>query len=290
LFSFAGVRMADNMHTSPVLEVHTWKESRTQRKMHEATMTQRIALGGMQTERDTADRHIGPSRGAEQHRIEVDEEVFVLPIESILSIKYSTEIKKGHTVAKNVRLKTPPPPVKLSCCEKIGQWCKTTFCCCGCCDDPKAKVHVEPEQIMTTITDKEAERKILITIEYVHYSNIDTPSHVRVLGTTDQLEFYKEHLHIETLKFYLLDNYEYEQTDFDLKRMQASTLCRLVTQLKTMTGHYPDESTLQMIIGKRDNLAIGDPSKETIVPLVGPGTSTTHLQISASEKAIEDRT
>jgi hypothetical protein len=254
--------------------------------MNEATVTQRVALGGMQTERDNADRHIGPSRGAENHKIELEEDVLVIPIESILSIKYSSEVKKGHTEFKNVRLKTPPPPIKLSRCETIRQWCNKTFCCCR--HDSKSQVHIEPEKIMTTISGHEAERKILITIEYLRYSNIDTPSHVRVLGTTDQLAYYKEHLFTDTLKFYLLDNRDLEPEDFDLKRMQASTLCRLVTQLKTMVGHYPDEPTLQMIIGKRDHLAIGDPPRETIQRLVGSGRTTTELELSVPKQAIED--
>jgi hypothetical protein len=46
--------------------------------------------------------------------------------------------------------------------------------------------------------------------------------------------------------------------------MQGSTLCRLVTQLKSMVGRYPDESTLEMIISSQYNLAIGDPPQETI--------------------------
>jgi len=276
--------MADNIHTSPVLEVHTWRKSRSQKIMNEANMTQRMALGGMQTERDTADRHVGPSRGAEQNRIEIEEEVIFIPIESIILIKYASEVKKGHTEFKNVRLRTPPPPVQLSCCQKISKCCKTFWCC----DNSKGQVHTEPEQIMTRVADQEAERKILITIEHLHYSNIDTPSHIRVLGTTDQLEFYKERLRTDTLTFYLLESYDFEQADFDLKRKQASTLCDLVTQLKTMVGHYPDESTLQMIIGKPEIMAIGDPPKETMERLVGPGIITNQLQLAVPIQAIED--
>ena len=235
----------------------------------------------MQTDRDNADRHLGPSRGGERRRMERDEEVIVLPVESIISIKYSSEIKKEETEHRNVRLRTPPLPIKLGCWQRISQWCNKTFCCCCCCNDSKGQVHHEPEQIITTISNQEAERKILITMEYIRYSNIDTPSHVRVFSPSDQFDFYRRNFHkIEPLEFYLLDNYDFEQADFDFKRMQASTLCRLVTQLKAMIGHYSDEPTLGMIIGKRGNLAVGDPPQETIGRLTGSGRITISIEVT----------
>jgi hypothetical protein len=229
-------------------------------------MTQRVALGGMQTERDNADRHLGPSRGTERQREEKDAELTVIPIESILSMKYSSEVKKGQTEFKHVRLATPAPFVRPSCCERVCQWCKT-FCCCN---DSKIQVHTGPEQIIKTISNREAERKILITVDYIHYSNIHTPSHVRVLSVPDQAAFYKEHIDIDTLQFYLLDNHDFEEADFDAKKMQAATICRLVTQLKSMIGHYPDEPTLDQIIGKHGILTIGDPPQGTIQRLDVP--------------------
>jgi hypothetical protein len=62
----------------------------------------------------------------------------------------------------------------------------------------------------------------------------------------------KKHLHTDILKFYLVDDCDLQQDDFDLKRTQASTICRLVTQLKTIVGHYPDEQTFQKIINKNE--------------------------------------
>ncbi len=279
------MRTVDNIYTSPVIEIHVWRKSTTQTAVNEATMTQRVALGGMQTARDNADRHLGPSRGAERRRIELEEVVIVIPIESIISINYSSEIKKGETEYRNVRLETPPPPIQISCNKRCSRWCCTTFCCR---DDTTKKIQPKPEEIITIISNQEAERKILITIEYLRYSNIDTPSHIRVLSPADQVAFFKEHLHTDTLTFYLLDNLDFEQDDFDLKRMQASTLCRLVTQLKTMIGHYPDEPTLQIIIGKQDSLTVGDPPKETIGRLTGPGRITASLELAIPVQAIEN--
>jgi hypothetical protein len=159
-------------------------------------------------------------------------------------------------------LKTPPPPVELSCCGKLSQWCSKTVCCC--CDNSKNQVHRFSEQIVTTISGKEAVRRILIIIEYIRYSNINTPSHIRVLGSDDQLTFYKERLHADTLQFYLLDNHDFENNDYVLKQAQAASLCRLVTQLKAMVGQYPDAAALEKIGGKRDDLVIGEPPNEAI--------------------------
>jgi hypothetical protein len=213
----------------------------------------------MQTQRDNADRHIGPSRGVEQQITEREEEVIVIPIESITLIKSSSEVKREETKRKNLRLSTPPPPVKLSCCGKVSQWCSKTFCCC--CNDSKTQVHTGPEPIITTIANQEAGRKILITIEYMRYSNVHIPSTVRVLSPTGQQNFNKEQLQKETLIFYLLESHEYEHTDFELKQAQASTLCRLVTQLKAMAEHYPDEATLNQIMHKRENSLFGEKPK-----------------------------
>ncbi len=43
-FSCIRVRMTGNTHTSPVIEVHTWKKSASQRTTNEATMSQRVAF------------------------------------------------------------------------------------------------------------------------------------------------------------------------------------------------------------------------------------------------------
>jgi hypothetical protein len=258
----------------------------TQTAFSEATVSQRVALGGIQTERDAADRHLGPTHGAERRNIDIDEQIIVLPIESILSIKYSSEVKKGHTEFRHARLEASLPPVKLSCCKSCSQWCGKTFCCRKY---PNNRIRNGPEQIMTMISGQEAERWILITIEYVRYSNIDTPSHLRVLSIDAQHAFYKENLHKDILEFYLIDNNEYEQADFDLKRKQGATLCRLVTQLKSMVGHYPDEATLEIIIGKHETLTIGDPPKESIERMIGTGTAIKSSQVTVPLQTIKNK-
>jgi hypothetical protein len=247
-----------------------------QTNLNQATLSQRVALGGIQTQRDNADHHIGPLRGVEHRKIELDEEIQCIPIESIISIKYSGEIKKELTEQMHTRLRTPPPQYQLSCCQKLNQWCCTTFCCC--CKDSKNQVHVDSGQTIAQIIGEKGERVILITIEYIRYNNINTPSYFNALATTDAAIYYKENLHTDTLKFYLLNNQDFDQTNFDLKRVQGATLCRLVTQLKAMAGEYPDEPTLESIIRKQEIQVIGDPPQETMNRLVGPGTTMIKLE------------
>jgi hypothetical protein len=259
-----------------------------QSNVNEATVCGRVALGGMQTERDNADRHVGPLRGTEHRKFELEEEILYIPIESIISIKYSGEIKKELTEQTHLRINTPPPPVDLSCCDKMSQWCCKTFCCCCCCNDSKNQVHNGPQRTNVQVVGEKGQRVILITIEYIRYSNIDTPSYFGALATTDAAAYYKDHLHTDTLKFYLVNNQDFEQVDFDSKRIQGATLCRLVTQLKTMAGKYPDEPTLESIINKHEIQAIGDPPKENLDRLVGHGSNTISLEARVPLQAIQD--
>ncbi len=103
-----------------------------------------------------------------------------------------------------MHLRIPPLPIKLSYCQRIDQRCDKTFCWCYI--DSKRQIHHEPEQIITTISNQEAERKILIKMECIRYIDIDTPSRIRVLSPSDQLDFYKDNFHKDALKYCLLDN------------------------------------------------------------------------------------
>ena len=41
--------MMDNSYTSPVLEIHTWRKSMMRATLNRASVSQRAALGGIQT-------------------------------------------------------------------------------------------------------------------------------------------------------------------------------------------------------------------------------------------------
>ena len=233
-------------------------------------------MGGLQTQRDNANRSTNPVRGVTHLKAEVDESTVLIPVESILSIQYSTEIKKGCTETQCI-VRDIPRQVEYSCCDRVKNWCHRAFCCC--CDGEKLKKQEsKPDKIVTTVTDEHAERKIIVTIEYVHYSNIHTPSHIRVLQTSDQAEFYQKRLHSETLKFYLTVSRQTEQDNFHIRQKEAAMLCRLVTQLKSMIGHYPDEQTLEQIVNKRSALTIGEPPTETI-QRINPAGSITNVNL-----------
>jgi hypothetical protein len=257
-----------------------------QSNMNRATMSQRVALGGIQTERDSADRHLGPLRGVEHRQIELGEEIQCIPIESIISIKYSGEVKKELTEQAHARIRTPPPPVQLSCCQKMSQWCSKTLCCC--CNESNNQVHINPDHTTVQVVDEKGERFILITIEYIRYSNINTPSYFGALATTDAAAYYKDHLHTDTLKFYILNNHDFEQADFDLKRAQGATLCRLITLLKAMSGQYPDEAALADIINKHEIQTVGDSPRENLDKLIGHGRATASLELRVPVHALQN--
>ncbi len=225
-------------------------------------------------------------RGTENLKVELDEEIQCVPIDSIISIKYEGEVKKELTEQKHARLNTPPPSVPLSCCDRVSRWCCRTCCCC--CNDSSNQVHIDPGRTITQIVGEKSERVILITIEYIRYHNIDTPSYFRALAATDAAVYYKEHLHTDTLKFYLINNQDFEQTDFDSKRAQGAALCRLVTQLKAMAGQYPDGSILENIISEHEIQVVGDPPKETMERLVGPGRTSASLEARITPQAIQN--
>jgi hypothetical protein len=283
---YVGVRKLDNSYTTPVLEIHTWRKEMKQSNLNRTTTSQRVALGGLQTQRDNADRHTGPLHGTEHRQIELGEEIQCIPIESIISIKYSGEVRKELTEKVHTRIPTPPPSVRLSCCQKVNQWCSKTFCCC--CNKSKNQVHIDSGRTVVEIVGEKGERVILISIEYIRYHNINTPSYFNALATADATSYYKDHLHTDKLNFYLLNNQDFDQTDFNLKRAQGSTLCRLVTLLKAMDGEYPDESTLENIIDKHEIQTIGDPPKETMDKIVGHGTTTTTVETRVPLQALQN--
>lgn len=270
-----GARTKDGSYTSPVLEIRTWKKFQMQSNAVQMTVNQRVALGGMQTERDNADRDLGPTAGSERRYFEREEEIIVIPVESILSIKITDEVKKGQTQIIHIR-REKTPEIKLSCCGKIKKWCAVTFCCCDCSDCCRRyhdrwnkKIQPKPPQLIPQITNRTAERRILVTIEQIHYSNIHTPSHTRVLTVPDQTGFFKERFQPELLLFYLLDDANFDEKQFDSYRMQAAILCRLVTELKAMIGSYPDESALKELITKRSLFSTGDIPNEALEELAG---------------------
>ena len=112
---------------------------------------------------------------------------------------------------------------------------------------------------------------ILMKITYIRYSNADTPSYLRALPSDASATFLRENFHQETLKFYLLNSKEFEQENYEIKRAQGASLCRLVTQLKAMAPYYPDQPALEQIIVKEQVHAFGDRPQDNLDTLVRVG-------------------
>jgi hypothetical protein len=142
--------------------------------------------------------------------------------------------------------KLPIPVEDEGCCNK---------CRCWCC---RKKKLVELIRRTNTVVEQEAERVITITIEYSKYSNPDTPSNARLLSNEHQAYYYKEKFQPNTiLKFYLINNTEFDKKNFDSRRQEAEVLCRTVMQLKGMKNDYPSENDLEKILDQSHKRTFG---------------------------------
>jgi hypothetical protein len=124
-----------------------------------------------------------------------------------------------------------------------------------------------------------AARTIVVTIEHLRHSLIDTPSNVRVLAHEKQHDFYQKHLAVEPLKFYYLNNAEYEGDGYKKQLEESEALARVVMQLKAMIDHYPDATQLQQIVFQQHVHLFGIEPKENILALEGSGTVAAAVQI-----------
>ena len=151
-------------------------------------------------------------------------------------------------------IELPIPRQQESCCDALR------CCCC------RKKILVKNVQRKKVHKETEAQRVITMNIEYSKYSNPNTPSHTRLLDTQAQLEYYKKKFDAEkTLKFYLVNNTEFDPANFEVKKKEAETLSRTVMQLKGMRDHYPSERDLDVILGLNYKQAFGDLYKEPSV-------------------------
>ncbi|CAF1552077.1 unnamed protein product, partial [Didymodactylos carnosus] len=194
---------------------------------------------------------LGPVSTSKEENMSADEEVIIIPVEDILSIKYTSDIKK-HVKAQDHSRLVPVADTK-GCCD--------AFRCC-CCKKKK----VEPIRENTIIESKDAQRVITVHIEYSKYSNLDSASNARLLSSADQVAFYKNAFKPDiTLKFYLINNTEFEQANFNRKKEQAENLCRTIMQLKAMkVNNYPNPEELQKIIHQPISEVFGDPLEERV--------------------------
>jgi hypothetical protein len=193
-----------------------------------------------------------------QGNIGIDEEIQMIPVEDIISIKVASEIK---IVVDNQTTRTAKdlPPEDLSCCETLQKCCIRRVCYC-CCTEKK----VAPEFVENTQRTEKAARRIVVTIKHVRHSNVDTPTNVRVLSAIRQAAFYEEQLAVDTVKFYYLHNTEVEKNEYNKQLQDSETLARIIIQLKAMNGHYPDVPQLEQIINQQQIRLFGIELDETL--------------------------
>lgn len=210
-----------------MLSVHICNRSAsaTQTNIAEATIDN-------QPKRRSPTYQIGTTQNSTEANLSFDEQVLIIPVEDILSICYRTDTKK------ELKIQTTSKPIRRSWKKKRG--------CCRCADDEES----EPEhRTNETIENKSAKRVIVVTIEYLRYGRIDTPSHVRILNESDRVAFYRSRMNVDILQFYLLISEESNPNQFNLQRKQAETLSCLITCIKQMAPQgYPSESQLQEIV------------------------------------------
>ena len=173
-----------------------------------------------------------------------DEKIYMIPVEDILRVNISTEVKRKVQTNKIVRLKTPPE--ELGCCDSTKKCCIRNVCC-WCCKEKR----VAPQHVTETTERLEADRKIVVSIEYLRYGLVHTPSNIEVLTKEKQQEFYAEKKGDITLKFYYLHNEEFHNDAYQQELDESETLARVVMQLKAMKSDYPDSTQLGQILSQQ---------------------------------------
>jgi len=173
-----------------------------------------------------------------EFKVGIEQQIQMVPVEDIISIKISTEVKKAVEQQKSVALRHAPSE-ELTCCQKVK---KALRCCC------KKGVPVAPEYVVHSNESRKATRIITVTIEHIRYGLMDTPTHLRVLPKKDQDAFYEQRFHVDTIKFHYLNSEIFDENEYNIQLQGCEALARLVMQLKAMKDHYPDETQLQKII------------------------------------------
>lgn len=239
---FIGVHTHDNHYTSPILSLHIWNKSLHLTKSYTGPLATDDRQNRSRLDKNQLDTVLSPTIMNHENKIGVDEEIQIIPIEDIISIKVKSEIKKAVKEEKRRWIKTTPTR-DVTFNQQMKNYCIKHFCC-WCCEEKK----VAAELLETETKKKEATRCIVITIKHLCHSYVDTPSNVRVLSVVKQAEFYEKQLEVNIIKFSYFQSENFDEVEYNSKLGESETLARIVMQLKAMNGHYPDSSQLEQII------------------------------------------
>lgn len=208
-----------------------------------------------------------------EFNVEVDQTIQILPVEDIVSIRVSTDLKKDVLQRISSRLKEKPPE-ELTCCENVKKCCMKNVCCCCDKEVPEAL-----DYDRTNETNTRTKRAVVITIEYFPYGLLDTPSNVRLLSSEKQAEIYNKYCRTETLKFHYVRSGNLEENKYKEALKSCETLARIVMQLKGMIGQYPDDRQLKEIIQQKEAATFGMEPKEDI-----PMMETSSTQVAVRQE------
>ncbi|CAF1194839.1 unnamed protein product [Adineta steineri] len=205
---YPGAPTPHQTYTCPMLSIHTYR--------HSAHRTD-----------------FEPVSTAKEEHLASDETVLMIPVEDIIDIHYTSDVKRSVKATEHSR--------HVPVAAQNG--------CCSCCD-----VDPEPQRETTVTEEKNAQRVITIHLQYSKYSNLDTVSNVRILSEADRAQFFKDKFQPNTeLKFFLVNNTEFNSTNFEQKKMQAENLCRIIMQLKGMNNGINNN---KLRIHTKDNVAV----------------------------------
>ena len=230
-----GVKTSENKYSSPIISLHTYNKAQ---KVIIRT-TKDVTIAGSNPSNPSAS-HQGPSSSTNTDRQEIEEKVLCIPVEDIISVSYSADVKKEYQTFETTQERPRAPKAKLGCCGRMKQCLRETFCCCPACLCKVCKpLPVEQPQYDTNqIRNVTATRMILIEMKCIRHTNIHIPSHVQVLSSEKRLKFYEDKFLVDPIEFYLVNNSEAEGENFEAKRNEAEDLSRVVVQLRNMVFEF----------------------------------------------------
>jgi hypothetical protein len=238
-----GVKTSDNKYTTPVIALHMYTKEQKVTTQTKTTFNAPTSKTGRQ---NSFVPHSAPSSSTNLDKQEKEEKVRCIPIEDIISIEYSTEVKKEYATFETKQERQRSPKAKLGCWG-LFQQCLREKCSCCCCPDCicdccptcmhnccKTPPDEAPKYDTNTRRHVTANRMILIEMKCIQHSNIDIPTHVNVLPTDEKHKFYTENFNVDPIYFYLVNNTEPDQNDFQKKSSEAERFIRVVVQLRKM--------------------------------------------------------
>lgn len=232
-----GVKIGENKFSSPVVSLHTFKINNRRSNQDVAGLT--VAdPGDNGTKLPTY--HVDSITTTNFRKEDRDEKVRCIPVEDILSISFSTDVKKEYKTIETIKERVRPPKPPLGCCGRMKKSIKETCCCCPSfpCEICQPEEPEKPEYDRSDRTEVKASRLILVEMKYIRHSNIHIPSHVQVLPDDKRIQFYKENFFTDTIYFFLINQTDAnpDENRFDVQRQEAERLIRVVVQLRNMVN------------------------------------------------------